>query len=297
MKHTYIAITAFLFIIGCSSTNKESISEELSNMEQTSQEVVDTVEPETVEAVNPFSNEVVFNGTFVLPPQQQASITLSMNGIVKETSLLPGKYVSKGAVLAKLENPEFIDLQQMYLDATAQCEYLEKEYNRQEILSKEEAASQKKFQQSKADYLSQKSRKDAAAAQLKMLGVSPDELGINGISSLLEVRSPINGYVSNLDINIGKHIAAGESLCDIINKSGMLIKLTVYEKDIDKINIGSNIEFRINGMSNETFDAEIISIGQSMDNNNRSLEVYANVASSNEIFRPGMYINAKIVEK
>ena len=76
-----------------------------------------------------------------------------MGGTVHATTLLPGDYVKKGSVVVSLENPDFITLQQTYLDAHAQTEYLEAEYKRQQRLSEQEAASQKRFQQSKADYL------------------------------------------------------------------------------------------------------------------------------------------------
>ena len=84
-----------------------------------------------------------------------------MGGVVKHTSLLPGQQVRQGALLATLENPDFIALQQTYLDSHAQAEYLQAEYERQKTLSTEQAASQKKFQQSKADYLSMKSKLEA----------------------------------------------------------------------------------------------------------------------------------------
>ncbi len=70
-----------------------------------------------------------------------------------------------------------------------------------------------------------------------------------------------------------------------------------YEKDLGKIKVGNGIEFRVNGMGDERFNGEIISVGQSVDNVNRSLEVYAKVMENNELFRPGMYINARIVQK
>ena len=100
----------------------------------------------------------------MIPPQQHATITLSMGGAVHSVSFLPGDYVRKNQVILTLENPEFIALQQTWLDAAAQTEFLEKEYLRQQNLASHEAASQKRMQQSKAEYLSMKSRLDAAAA-------------------------------------------------------------------------------------------------------------------------------------
>ena len=94
-------------------------------------------------------------------------------------------------------------MQQTYLDSHAQAEYLEAEYRRQKALSAEQAASQKKFQQSKADYLSMKSRMEAAAAQLELLGVNPATLLDGGIRPYLQVKAPIAGYVADVEMNVG----------------------------------------------------------------------------------------------
>ena len=239
-------------------------------------------------------NQVSFNGQIVLPPQRQATVALTMGGVIKHTSLLPGQHVNKSTLLATLENPEFIALQQTYLDSHAQTEYLQAEYERQKSLSSEQAASQKKFQQSKADYLSMKSRKDAAAAQLALLGVNPETLLKSGIQPLLEVKAPISGYVTNVAMNIGKYINPGDALCEVIDKSSPMLCLTAYEKDLEKMQVGSPVQFRVNGMGKQIFHGKVVSIGQKVDQVNRSLEVYATIVESNSQFRPGMYITAHI---
>ncbi|WP_455584156.1 efflux RND transporter periplasmic adaptor subunit [Bacteroides sp.] len=259
--------------------------------------VTDTTQQPQVDAVTSATskpNQVSFNGRIVLPPQRQATIALTIGGVVKNTSLLSGQYVNRNAVIATLENPEFITLQQTYLESHAQAEYLMAEYERQKSLSAEQAASQKKFQQSKADYLSMKSREDASAAQLSLLGVSPETLLRNGIQPLLEVKAPISGYAANVEMNIGKYINPGEPLCEIIDKSIPMLCLTTYEKDLANIQIGSPVQFRVNGMGVETFHGTVVSIGQKVDETNRSLEVYASVKETNPQFRPGMYVTAHI---
>lgn len=256
----------------------------------------DTTQVDAMTSATSKANQVSFNGTIVLPPQRQATVALTLGGIVKSTSLLPGQHVAKGALLATLENPEFINLQQTYLDSHAQTEYLRAEYDRQKNLSAEQAASQKKFQQSKADYLSMKSRLEASAAQLSLLGVHPEELQKNGIQPLLQVHSPISGYVSNLSMNVGKYITPGEPLCEVIDKSAPLLKLTSYEKDLANMKVGSPVQFRVNGMGTQTFEATILSIGQKVDEVNRSLEVYARILDGDPQFRPGMYVTARIIK-
>ena len=218
--------------------------------------IADTIAQPEVDAITSATskpNQVSFNGRIVLPPQRQATIALTMGGIVKKASLLPGQWVAANSVIATLENPEFITLQQTYLDSHAQTEYLLAEYERQKNLSAEQAASQKKFQQSKADFLSMKSRQDAAAAQLSLLGVQTEALLKNGIQPLLEVKAPISGYAANVAMNIGKYINPGEALCELIDKSNPMLCLTTYEKDLADIQVGSPVQFRVNGMGTQTF--------------------------------------------
>ena len=258
---------------------------------------VDSVEVEGISSATALPNHSSFNGIMVVPPQRQATVTLTMGGTVHATTLLPGDYVKKGSVVVSLENPDFITLQQTYLDAHAQTEYLEAEYKRQQRLSEQEAASQKRFQQSKADYLSMKSRQDAAAAQLAILGVSAGDLLEDGIQPYLEVKAPLSGYVAGLSINLGKYVNAGEPICDVIDKGETLLCLTAYEKDLADLSIGNQVQFRVNGMGKETFHAVLVSIGQEVDETSRSLEMYARVKETNPRFRPGMYVSARVEKK
>lgn len=242
-------------------------------------------------------NEPTFNGILVLPPQSRATVTLTMGGSIRSTTLLPGAYVKQGTVLATLENPEFIALQQSYLDSHAQYEFLRTEFLRQQTLAREEASSQKHFQQSKAEYLSMRSRMDAAAAQLVLLGVDTTRLLAGGIIPYLDIKAPISGYAADVKMNIGRHFDVGEPLCEIVNKSDMMLRLTAYEKDLANLRAGDRVEFRVNGIEGETFHGVITMVGQQVNNENRSIDVYVRIEGQNPQFRPGMYAMARIARK
>ena len=242
-------------------------------------------------------NEPTFNGILVLPPQSRATVTLTMGGSIRSTTLLPGAYVKQGTVLATLENPEFIALQQSYLDSHAQYEFLRTEFLRQQTLAREEASSQKRFQQSKAEYLSMRSRMDAAAAQLALLGVDTTRLLAGGIIPYLDIKAPISGYAADVKMNIGRHFDVGEPLCEIVNKSDMMLRLTAYEKDLANLRAGDRVEVRVNGIEGETFHGVITMVGQQVNNENRSIDVYVRIEGQNPQFRPGMYAMARIARK
>lgn len=242
-------------------------------------------------------NEPTFNGILVLPPQSRATVTLTMGGSIRSTTLLPGAYVKQGTVLATLENPEFIALQQSYLDSHAQYEFLRTEFLRQQTLAREEASSQKHFQQSKAEYLSMRSRMDAAAAQLALLDVDTTRLLAGGIIPYLDIKAPISGYAADVKMNIGRHFDVGEPLCEIVNKSDMMLRLTAYEKDLANLRAGDRVEFRVNGIEGKTFHGVITMVGQQVNNENRSIDVYVRIEGQNPQFRPGMYAMARIARK
>lgn len=298
MKKILIPIFTACFLAACTSPDNSTgqTAQETPDSPVSAQEQPDTVETDGTSAATQI-NRVSFNGTLMLPPQYNATVTLTMGGIIKSTNLLSGTYVSQGSVVATLENPDFITLQQTYLENAAQLEYLEAEYTRQQNLAGEQAASQKKLQQAKADYLSAKSRKQAAAAQLSLLGIRAEELPAQGIHSLLEVKAPINGFAGNVQMNVGKYVAEGESLCEIINKNEMLLRLVTYEKDLADIQVGDTVEFMVNGIGKQQFEATLLSIGQQVDEVSRSLEVYARVNRPDPLFRPGMYVTAQIRRK
>src|SRR5690554_2446727 len=84
-----------------------------------------------------FANTVHTNGVIDVPPQNRAVISAFSGGYIKDTPLLIGDKVKTGDRLATLENPEFISLQQNYLETTEQLSYLKSEYDRQKTMLEE----------------------------------------------------------------------------------------------------------------------------------------------------------------
>mgnify|MGYP005906328473 FL=1 len=292
-----ITFPLILLVLTACGENKEVQPAEEATAVAVVENVTDSIQVDAITSATSKPNQVSFNGTMVIPPQRMATVSLTMGGVIKSTSLLPGEPVRQGSVLATLENPDFITLQQTYLDSHAQTEFLEAEYLRQQALSAEQAASQKKLQQSKADYLSMKSRVEAAAAQLKLLEVEPEVLLKEGIQPFLQIKAPISGYVADVKMNVGKYMNVGDALCEIVDKSRTLLRLTTYEKDLADMKVRNPVQFRVNGMGKTVFKATLISIGQKVDEDTRSVEVYARVDTVDSQFRPGMYVTARIMKE
>ena len=276
------------------SVTTEEPSDEIAKDSVSSSKTVSNKDVDAVTSATNVDNAPTFNGVMALSPQHRATMSLTMGGRIHTLKVIEGQMVGKGQVIATIDNPDFIQLQQEFLDASAQHDYLDSEYKRQTKLAKEDAASQKKLEQTKADWLSVKSKVSASSARLKALGVDPAAIRKNGIMSYLAIRATIGGYIAELNANLGKYIETGQALCDIINKQQPVLELTVYEKDLSLMKVGRGMHFRVNGMGKQTFDATIVSIGQTVDAKDYSVKVYARVKDVRPDFRPGMYVRARV---
>lgn len=297
---TYILAGAALIVAACSDNKTPKQEQEtavVAESPKTANDSISIQETDAVTSATNVANSPTFNGVIMVSPQQKATLSLTMGGKIHTLAVMPGQFVQKDKVVATIDNPEFIELQQTYLEASAQTEFLAQEFQRQSTLGQLDATSQKKVQQSKADYLSMKSRQDASKSRLQTLGIDVEKITREGIMPFLPVTAPFSGYATNIDANVGKYLEAGEPICDIINKSNLLLQLTVYEKDLPLISEGRKMLFLINGLGNAMFDAEIVSIDQSIDNNDYSIKVYARVKNNRAEFRPGMYVRARLVEE
>ncbi|MGM9747268.1 MAG: efflux RND transporter periplasmic adaptor subunit [Candidatus Cryptobacteroides sp.] len=253
-------------------------------------------ETDAVSGATNVANKPTFNGLIDVDPRCRATVTVSLGGTVHSMNVLSGQHIRKGETIATLDNPEYINLQQEYLEATAKYEYLKEEYSRQQSLSDQDAVSKKTFQQTKADFRSISALLTSLKARLEVLGTDMKSLDEGNISPYLSIKSPISGYVAKLDANLGKYIDVGQPFCEIIDKSSPRLVLTIYEKDLSYIATGKKVEFKINGMDDKTFGAVITAADQVVDQNDYSIKIYADIKDSFDGFRPGMYVRARIID-
>ena len=232
------------------------------------------------------------NGVVSVAPQNLATVCMPMGGFVKSTSLIPGSAVRKGQVLATLENQEFVDIQQQYLEAKNKYEFAESDYKRHNELYKDDVYSKQNVQQVTADYKSLKTQVKALEQKLGLIGINPSKLHAENISRSVPVISPISGFVKTVNVNIGKYVAPSDVLFEIVNGDKLFLELTLFEKDADKVSVGQKIHFFINNET-EQHEGVIYQTGKSV-NADKTYKVYASVTKRCKNVIPGMYVNAVI---
>lgn len=238
------------------------------------------------------SGDLKVSGTVTVAPQNFATVCAPLGGFIRSTSLVPGDAVRKGQVLAQIENQEYVDIQEKYLEAKSRLEYAEAEFNRHSELFREDVYSEKNLQQVTADYKSLKANITALKQKLALIGIDPENLNEDNISRSIGLVSPINGYVKTVNVNIGKAVSATDVLFEIVNTENLILELTLFEKDAGKVTPGQIIKFFIN---NETEDhaAVITTTGRSVGMD-KAFRLYARVTRGCGNILPGMYVNALI---
>jgi len=238
------------------------------------------------------SGRLKASGKVSVAPRSFATVSAPLGGFVKSTNLLPGDKVSKGQSLALIENQEFVDIQENYLEAKSRLEYAEAEFKRHSDLYKEDVYSEKNLQQVTADYKSNKAHVTALEQKLALIGIDPAEMNENNIRSSIMLVSPITGYIKSVNVNIGKSISPADILFEIVNTDNLFLELSLFEKDAGKVSAGQLITFFINNETEE-HSAVITQTGRSVDAD-KAYKVYAAVIKGCKNILPGMYVNAII---
>jgi membrane fusion protein, heavy metal efflux system len=232
------------------------------------------------------------NGIVTNAPQNSASVSVPLGGFVKSSPLLPGSAVKKGQTLAIIENIEFVDLQQNYLDIKNKYEFAEAEYKRHNELYKDDVYSEKNVQQTNSEYRSLKAQLKGFEQKLLVIGISPTTLTEEGISATITLISPISGYVKTANISMGKYVSPSDVLFEIAGSDNLLLELTLFEKDANSISNGQLAHFTINNETHE-HKAKIYQVGKSI-NNDKTYKVYATIQQPCYNVLPGMYVLAHI---
>lgn len=233
------------------------------------------------------------NGKIEVPPQNMVSVSVPMGGYLRSSKLLAGMHINKGEVIATMEDQQYIQLQEDYLTAKAHYSSIEAEYKRQKSLNENKASSDKVFQNAETEYLSQKILIKSLSEKLKLIGLNPDNLNENTISKSINITSPIDGFVSEVKMNIGKYATPTDVLFELVNPSDIHLTLTIFEKDLYKISIGQKIFAYNNTHPDKKYTCEIILIGKDVTPE-RTIQVQSHFEQYDKSLIPGMYMNAEV---
>jgi membrane fusion protein, heavy metal efflux system len=298
-KAALLSVALALFSCGGQTEKTETTTEEKPKTENSTivtltDAQVKTAGIDTGHAGNrPVATTLKVTGAIDVPPQNMVSISFPMGGYLKSSKLLPGMHVSRGETIAIMEDQQFIQLQQDYLTAKAKLTYAQKDFERQRDLNASKASSDKLFQQAQADYDSQKIMVSSLAEKLRLIGMNPAKVTDGSITRSASVRSPIDGYVSKVNVNIGKYVNPSDVLFEIVDPRDIHLALDVFEKDVNLLHEGQKVIAYTNSNPDKKYECTIVLIGKDLTDQ-RKTEVHCHFEQYDKNLLPGTFMNAGI---
>jgi cobalt-zinc-cadmium efflux system membrane fusion protein len=216
-----------------------------------------------------------------------------MGGFLLSTKLLPGMHVKKGEEIAALEDAEYIGLQEDYLIARSQLQVTEAEYIRQKTLNESKAGSDKSLQMAKSEYEKLNITFHALREKLRMLNINADKISPENISKTIRLHAPFDGFVSKINVNVGKYVTPSEPLFELVNPDDIHLNITVFEKDLASLQIGQKLQAFTLHDPEKKYPCEIILISRDVSEE-RTGEVHCHFEKYDRNLIPGMYMNALI---
>jgi cobalt-zinc-cadmium efflux system membrane fusion protein len=130
-----------------------------------------------------------------------------------------------------------------------------------------------------------------------LAGINVNKINETTVTSNINIYSPISGFVSKVNVNIGKYISPTDVLFELINPTDIHLNLKIFEKNLDKLFIGQKLLTYTNNHPDKKYPCEIILIGKdlSMEGNT---DVHCHFEEYDKtLLVPGTYMNAEIEVK
>ena len=241
-------------------------------------------------------NEVIkTSGMIDVPTHNKSSVSTFVGGYITKTPLLIGDEVKKGQFLVSLENTEFVDIQQLYMEVAEKLNYLKSEFTRQKTLYDENITSQKNFLNAESNYKSSLAHYNGLRKKLQMMNINPASVEKGNITSIINIYAPIDGFVTKVNVSNGTYVSPSDIIMEIIDTDHIHLELSVFEKDILNVKKGQKIDFRIPEASDSIFKAEVHLVGTTIDPENRRVTVHGHIDNDHTGFIVGMFAEAEII--
>lgn len=299
MKNRYSIILSAIFLLSCSSdpkndTQKEVVVEPTNKVSLTKEQATLAQLVMAPIELGRMKGTAHLNGVIDVPPTGIASVSMPLGGYVQDINLIPGNFVKKGAVLATVKDPAFIQLQENYLASKAKLNYLQQDLDRQKLLLNQEAVSKKSYQQIQAEYNAINIQLRALAEQLKLINIQPENLTPENMTSLVRLTAPISGYITKVNINRGKYVTPSDVLLEIIDPNDIHAAITIYEKDIANFKVGMKGIVTLTQDPSKNYTVTILAVSQNINEDKTGL-LHCHFGNTPKNVLPGMFLTADIV--
>lgn len=209
-----------------------------------------------------------FAGSF--EPNKEVQILPERGGKVIQAGIELGDFVSKGKLIAHLDNEE---LKLQLEDAQTQLEDATRTFDRNKILASGEALTKNAFEKSELALKGNQNRIDVLKKQM----------------TYLNIFSPLSGYVTSKNFELGSIVSPGIPIALITDISTVKLSILVPENAVTQLKEGASIKVSCDAYPERQFNGTIDYIAVKADDSKNFTVKIKVTNSSSTLIRAGMF--------
>ena len=245
-----------------------------------------------------FDELVECTGNIVIEPSGTIMISTPVPGLVRQIECKEGGDVSAGQLLFVLAGNDFIELQKDFAETESQLKRVKSEYDRVKSLYDERVGTEKDLIMAESEYKAANAKYSALKMKIKMLGLDETKISAGSFYESFSLRSPINGYLSQIDVAVGQYADQHTPLAEMLDINKMEVRMAVFEKDLGNLVKNQKVDFNLLGKTGKMYTATLKSIGKDVDHDSKTIYCYADIDDSRHAnFVNNAYVEASIITK
>lgn len=209
--------------------------------------------------------------------ENNAMISPEMNGQITKIYVLEGQTVTKGQILAKL-NDEVLKNNLAQLQSSLL--FADTMYQKQKKLYEQKIVSE-------VQYLQAKNQKESIEKNIDV---------IKSQIALSTIKAPFSGVIDRIYFKEGEITAPGKAVFQLVNLSTMIATADISEKYLPKIKIGDEVNLKFPTYSNIEITNKIYQIGNVIDPTNRTFRIKIKFNNIQNKIKPNMLSIIQLVD-
>lgn len=231
----------------------------------------------------------------VVPANREVLVSSTQAGVVAQMQANIGDRVKQDQLLAQLNSPELVTLQQQFLTANSEYALSTQEYKRDQTLLQEGVIAERRWQETQAISAGKRAKVDEARQLLGLAGMSPAEINAlaknRKLDNRMNVRAPISGLVLERMTTVGASLDALAPLYRIADVSELWLEINIPQERLQQIHLGDRVQ-----VENTPISGKISVLGQSVDTASQTVLARAVIDQPNGQLRVGQNLNVQIVQ-
>ena len=240
----------------------------------------------------PISDTLRIAGRVDFDEQRIARIGAPVTGRVVELLADTGQAVSQGQSLAKLHSVELGNAQLSYVKFSAQAKLQQQSAERARLLFNADVIGAAELQRRESEFAIAKAEQQAAADQLRVLGVSAQALDSiaagGGINSISPVVATLSGIVVERKVVRGQVVQPADALFTVADLSRVWVTAQVPEAESSAVRIGQTVEVEVPALANSTRKGKLIFVGDIVNPETRTVTVRTEMDNPGRELKPAM---------